>query len=89
MIGPVQTTHPKAGLRRSITSPQAPRSLEVVLEILRILPQPAVVQDAERDETQHGSPRRTQTSWTREGLTQTDEQAALQHLRRLVGCWLS
>ncbi len=53
----------------------------MVLETLRTLPQPAMVQD----ETQHGSPHRTQNARTREGLAQTDEQAELQHLRCLVG----
>jgi hypothetical protein len=40
-IGVVQTTHPKAGSRRQVSSPPAPASLSLVLEALRALPQPA------------------------------------------------
>jgi len=37
-IGPVQTTHPKAGSRRLMSSPPPPENLRAVLEMLRVLP---------------------------------------------------
>jgi len=37
-IGPVLTTHPKAGSRRLMSSPPPPESLRAVLEMLRALP---------------------------------------------------
>lgn len=41
-IGPVVTTHPKAGSRRLMSSPPPPESLRAVLDMLRALPVPAL-----------------------------------------------
>jgi hypothetical protein len=38
-IGPVTTTHPKAGSRRLVSSPPTPERIKEVLEALRMLPQ--------------------------------------------------
>jgi hypothetical protein len=45
-IGPVMTTHPKAGSRRLLTSPPPPESLRAVLDMLSSLPVPVLPDEA-------------------------------------------
>lgn len=43
IVGPVETTHPKAGSRRQIASPPPPANLQAVLAVLQSLPLPEVM----------------------------------------------
>jgi hypothetical protein len=55
-IGPVLTTHPKAGSRRQMSSPPPPESLSNVLSLLRSLPLPEPdngPEHSERSQTEH------------------------------------
>jgi hypothetical protein len=86
-IGPVTTTHPQPGSRRSISSPPPPKSLDAVLEALRALPASSENRPSERDEppgdrTRHL--RRTPAAQPHVVSTHTEEQAELLRLRRLV-----
>jgi hypothetical protein len=83
-IGPVATTHPKAGSRRSISSPPPPKGLQTVLETLRTLPSQPASQVEERGEKQDNGPRRTRAVRTQAKPAQTDERPELQRLRQLV-----
>src|SRR5258708_4825046 len=84
MIGPVQTTHPKAGSRRSISSPPPPKSLQAVLKTLHALPSLPSMQEGQRDEKQESRMRRIRAAQSREVPAQKDEQAELLRLRHLV-----
>ncbi len=99
-IGPVLTTHPKAGSRRQVSSTPAPASLSLVLEALRVLPQPASedVDDSSmeraREQGTSGKPSGSKQGSSVQMLAQTlptqiasllaEKDAEIQRLRRLL-----
>jgi hypothetical protein len=86
-IGPVLTTHPKAGSRRLMSSPPPPESLRAVLEMLRALPVPmAQVPTLSEESSSASSPAsgRRQPQTTRQCQTRSFDTRKLPQVRPIA-----